>query len=233
MIDSDVQKKIDVLLDSALKKFLVSDFDSAIRELKAAEVLDKENPEILYNLGVNYCRLGLDKTAIAYFKKLLKLKHAFIDALEVKKLLAYALIHCREHQEAEQYLNDVLNYSPRDIVAMNMKGYSLELRGKHAEALTVYGSIIEIDKKNYNAYNSFAYITVLTGGDVNRALRFARVAHESNRENPAYLDTMGYIYLKMGELDLAAQYLNAASERAPFSAEIKAHVNELNNKKNI
>lgn len=232
MIDSDVQKKIDVLLDSALKKFLVSDFDSAIRELKAAEVLDKENPEILYNLGVNYCRLGLDKTAIAYFKKLLKLKHAFIDALEVKKLLAYALIHCHEYEEAEQYLNDVLTYAPRDIAAMNMKGYSLELQGRHAEALTLYGSIIEIDKKNFNAYNSIAYITALTGGDVDRSLRFARMAHESNRENPAYLDTIGYIYLKMGKLDLADQYLSAASERAPFSGEIKSHVAELDDKKN-
>ena len=233
MIDSDLQKKIDGLLSSALKKFLVSDFDSAIRELKAAEMLDKENPEILYNLGVNYCRLGLDKTAIIYFKKLLKLKHAFIDALEVKKLLAYALIHCHEHKEAESYMNDVLHYSPRDIVAMNMKGYSLELQGRHAEALTVYGSIIEIDKKNFNAYNSIAYITMLTGGDVNRSLRFALIAHESNRENPAYLDTIGYIYLKTGKLDLAEQYLSAALERAPFSGEIKEHVAELNNKKNI
>ncbi len=228
MIDSDVQKKIDGLLNSALKKFLVRDFDSAIRELKAAEVLDKENPEILYNLGVNYCRLGLDKTAIEYFKRLLKLKHAFIDALEVKKLLAFALIHGHEYQEAEHYLNDVLTYSPRDAAAMNMKGYCLELQGKHAEALTVYGSIIEIDKNNYNAYNSLAYITVLTGGDVNRSLKYALTAHQSNRENPAYLDTVGYIYLKMGKLDLAEQYLSAASERAPFSAEIKSHMAELN-----
>jgi tetratricopeptide (TPR) repeat protein len=233
MIDSDIQKKIDGFLISALKKFLISDFDSAIRELKAAEMLDEENPEILYNLGINYCRLGLDKTAITYFKKLLKLKHAFIDALEVKKLLAYALVHINEYEESGQYLNDVLHYSPRDVVAMNMKGYSLEMQGKHAEALAVYGSIIEIDKKNYNAYNSIAYITILTSGDVNRSLRFAQMAHESNRENPAYLDTLGYIYLKMGKLDLAEKFLNAALERAPFSGEIKDHVRELNKEKNI
>jgi tetratricopeptide (TPR) repeat protein len=233
MLDTDLQKKIDGFLNSALKKFLVSDFDSAIRELKAAEMLDKENPEILYNLGVNYCRLGLDKTAIEYFKKLLKLKHTFIDALEVKKLLAYALIHIKEFKESENYLNEVLQFTPLDIVAMNMKGYCLEIQGKHAEALRIYGSIIEADKKNYNAYNSIAYITLLTGGDINRSLRFARIAHESNRENPAYCDTMGYIYLKMGKLDLAEQYLNTALERAPLSDEIKDHVKELNKEKNI
>ena len=86
MTDSDLQKKIDGFLNSALKKFLISDFDSAIRELKAAEMLDKENPEILYNLGINYCRLGLDKTAIAYFKKSFADKTLFDNIVYSRKI---------------------------------------------------------------------------------------------------------------------------------------------------
>lgn len=231
MSETPIQKKIDGFLESSLQRFIVQDYDSAIRELKAAEVLDKENPEILYNLGINYCRMGLDKTAIGYFKKLLTLKHAFIDALEVKKLIAYALIHIREYPESEKYLDQVLDLVPSDLAAMNMKAYSLEMQGKHGEALRLYGSIIEVDKKNYNAYNSIAYIMAMTGGNPAQAVRFARVAHESNREYPAYLDTLGYVYLKMGKLDLADRYLQAALERAPFSEEIKGHLNELSAKK--
>lgn len=232
MSETSLQKKIDGFLAKALGRYIVRDYDSAIRELKAAEVLDRENPEILYNLGINYCRMGLDKTAIGYFKKLLTLKHAFIDALEVKKLIAYSLIHIGEYRESETYLDQVLDNVPSDLVAMNMKAYGLEMQERHGDALRIYGSILEADKKNFNAYNSIAYILAKTGGDPDQALRLARIAYESNREYPAYLDTLGYVYLKMGELDLAAKYLDQAFEKAPFSEEIKSHLTELNAMKN-
>jgi tetratricopeptide (TPR) repeat protein len=227
MSDTPLQNKIDSFLETALKRFIVRDYDSAIRELKAAEMLDKDNPEILYNLGINYCRMGLDKTAVGYFKKLLNLKHAFIDALEVKKLIAYALIHIKEYRESEEYLDQVLQLVPSDLAAMNMKAFSLEMQDKHGAALRIYGSIIEADRNNYNAYNSIAYILAKTGGDPHQSLRFARVAHESKPEYPAYLDTLGYVYMKMGNLDFAEQYLTAASEKAPHSEEIKNHLKEL------
>ncbi len=232
MSETPLQNKIDGFLESALKRFMVKDYDSAIRELKAAEVLDSDNPEILYNLGINYCRMGLDKTAIGYFKKLLTLDHAFIDALEVKKLIAYALIHIREYGESETYLDQVLDLVPSDLAAMNMKAYCLEMQGRHAEALHLYGSIIELDKKNFNAYNSIAYIMATTGGDPRQALRFARIAHDANKEYPAYMDTLGYVYLKMGDLDRAGEYLQAALERAPFSETIKGHLDELKTMRN-
>jgi tetratricopeptide (TPR) repeat protein len=233
MSDTPLQKKIDGFLESALKQYMVHDYDSAIRELKAAEMMDRENPEILYNLGINYCRMGLDKTAVGYFKKLLTQKHAFIEALEVKKLIAYALIHLTEYKESEYYLDEVLRFVPSDLVAMNMKAFCLDMQGNHGEALRLYGTIIEADKKNYNAYNSIACILSKTGGDPERSLRFARIAYESNPEYPAYLDTLGYAYLKMGNLDLAGKYLNDASERAPISTEIKDHLEELNELRKI
>src|SRR4030042_3315624 len=223
----DLQQKIEGFLASALKKFIIHDYESAIRELKAAEVLDRDNPEILYNLGINYCRMGLNKTAIEYFKRVLQLKHAFIDALEVKKLLAYALIHLNNFKESELYLNQVLQLVPLDVVAMNMKGYCMDVQGNHTEALRIYSAIIEVDKNNYNAYNAVAYIISKSGGDLIKSLQFARIAHESNKENPAYLDTVGYVYLKMGKLDLAERYVAEAAKRAPLSQEINDHVKEL------
>lgn len=233
MSETPLQKKIDGFLESAMKRFIVRDYDSAIRELKAAEVLDRENPEILYNLGINYCRMGLDRTAIGYFTKITALKHSFIDALEVKKLIAYSHIRLGEYLESERYLDEVLDIVPSDLAAMNMKAFGMAMQGKHGEALHLYGSILQADKKNYNAYNSIAYIMATTGGDPDQAVRFARIAHESNPDYPAYCDTLGYVYLKMGKLDLAAKYLEAALEKAPFSEEIKNHLNELNQKRNL
>jgi tetratricopeptide (TPR) repeat protein len=226
MAEIDLQEKIDGFLHSAMKKFIIRDYESAVRELKAAEMLDKDNPEILYNLGVNYCRMGLDKSAIEYFKKVLKHKQSFIDSMVVKKLLAYALIHLKEYRESMDLLEQVLQLVPLDSAALNMKGYCHEAMGRYDDALRVYASIIEHEKDNYNAYNSIAYILSKTGADLSKALKCAHIAYNSNNENPAYLDTLGYIYLKMGNPDLARQYLMLALQKAPLSDEIKDHIKE-------
>jgi tetratricopeptide (TPR) repeat protein len=228
MTDVDLQGKINGFLASSFKKYLVNDYNEAIRDLKSAEVIDPENPEIIYNLGINYCRMGLYKTAIMYFKRLLNMSHAFIDALEVKKILAYSLIHLEEYNESIKYLRQALELVPNDTASISMKGYCMEMMGDPAEALRDYELIIEIDKENYNAYNSIAYIISKRGGDLNKALMYANAAYDSNKNHAAYLDTLGYVLMKMGKYIQAEKYLKAALERAPFSGEIKSHLEELN-----
>ena len=233
MAETDLQDRIDDFLRSAMKKYVIRDYESAIRDLKAAEMLDKNNPEILYNIGINYCRMGLDRSAIEYFKKVLNLKQSFIDALVVKKLLAYAHIRLKQYEESLELLQQVLQLVPMDTAALNMKGYSLESVGLHNEALRVYSSIIENEKDNYNAYNSLGYILSKTGVNLVKALQYAQIAYNSNNDNPAYLDTMGYVYLKMGNKDVARKYFIKALEKAPLSAEIKDHIKECENNRTV
>jgi len=89
----DLNSSVQSILKSASGSLLSSDYSSALQELKKGEVLDKDNPEILYNLGITYTRLGLFKTAFEYFNRVLSLKFQFIDMLHVKKNIAYCLIN--------------------------------------------------------------------------------------------------------------------------------------------
>ncbi len=232
MADINLQNKIDAFLGKAYKNFMVKDYNTAIRELKSAEVLDSSNPEILYNLGVNYCRLGLFSTAAGHLMKMLKLSYSFIDALEVKKLLAYALINTKEYKKARSFIDEVLELVPADITALNLKGYCLEMLGKHGLALETYRTVIGIEKGNYNAHNSISYIIARFGNDLREALNHAQIAFNSNPANPAYLDTLGFIYLKMRDFEKAEKFLTSAFEKSPLSLEINEHFQELKKLKN-
>ena len=108
-----------------------------------------------------------------------------------------------------------------------MLGYLLEQEKKYEEAIDTYREIIEIDSYNYNAYNSLAYIIAESGGDLREAMEYAKTAHKSNPENPAYLDTIGYIHMKKGQAELAKKYLKQALLKMPDSKEIKSHINQL------
>jgi tetratricopeptide (TPR) repeat protein len=227
MQEIDLQVKIENLLGSALRKFVMGDYTVAIQDLKAAEVLDRDNPEVWYNLGVNYCRIGLFQTAIEYFHKLLDSPHGFIDAMDVRKLLAFTLIKLNRFNEADTHLDRMLQLAPRDCTALNMKGYSLDARGKHDEALEVYESVLNIDSRNSNACNSIAYLQAREGMDLGRAHELASRACEMNGNNPAYIDTLGYVYLKMGLYEKAGPLFSSALDRAPMSDEIQKHIREL------
>ena len=229
MSDVELQKKIDSFLESAYKKFIVRDYNSAIRELKAAEVLDRENPEILYNLGINYCRMGLYETAIKYLQQLLNLQFSFIDSIAVKKILSFALIRNNQYTESLASIDDVLKLVPTDVAAMNMKGFCYEMLGRYQDAITQYSEIIDIDGDNYNAFNSLSYIISRTGGDLRMSLRYAQKAYGADHQNPAYLDTLGYVYLKMNNLEMAKKFFNEAIKISPFSQDIIDHLVELKN----
>ncbi len=227
MTSPDLHERIKKFLNSALRKISAKDYDSAIEKLMAAEVLDKDNPEILYNLGVCYCKKELFNSASSYFKRVVGLPLTFVDILTVIKMLSYSLIMARDTEQAKKYINDGLNKAGNDATLLNMQGYIFEKEKKYKEALEIYQTIIDIDKNNSNAYNSAAYIISAADGDLNEALTYARNALRRSPENPAYLDTMGFIQIKKGQFDIAKRYLKKALEKLPDSKEIKDHVNML------
>jgi tetratricopeptide (TPR) repeat protein len=227
MSRTDLQDRIRTFLNNALKKISIKDFDSAIEKLKAAEVIDVNNPEILYNLGICYCKKELYNTAATYFKKVLNLSFTFVEVITIHKLLSYSLIMAGEINEAIIYIDKGLKISQNDTSIMSLKGYALEQEKKYNEAIDIYMQIIEMDNNNYNAYNSLAYIVAEKGEDLNKAMEFSKTALKGNPANPAYIDTIGYIHLKKGQTDLAKKYLKQALQKMPDSKEIKEHINQL------
>lgn len=227
MAIDDINDKIRLHLKSAGISIDRNNFDKAVDELKAAEMLDPENPEILFNLGIAYSRQGLSREAEKYFEKIINLKNGSVDKNKVRKLLAYTNILHEEYDSALKYLNDALDFVPGDIEALNMSGYCYEKNKRYQEAIESYKMVVDIDKENLTAMNSLAYIIAETNGDLNKALNYGRKLIAKNENNPAYLDTIGYIYLKRGDKNMARKYIKAAYEKSPLSPEIKKHLNEL------
>ena len=222
MGDTGLQARLSSLLSSALVKIITSDYNSAINELKAAEVLDRNNPEILYNLGICYCRMGLFKTALPYFNRILNMESAFVDVLTVKKIKAYCLIQKNELSEGRALLDEVLKHVPSDTTALLMKGYCLEKDHDYHGALKIYHELVPT-KARRDAENAIAYILAQTGGELPAALEYASRAVQEEPDNPAYCDTLGFIYLKMGKKREAETYLSKARAAMPFSKEIQRH----------
>ncbi|HNV47897.1 MAG TPA: tetratricopeptide repeat protein [Spirochaetota bacterium] len=227
MSEVDLTTRIRGFLKSALTNLESRRYDRALADLMAAEGLDRDNPEVLYNLGVACCRSGDYRRSISYFRRVLDLPFTFVDVITVNKLLAFAQIQLGETEPAARDIANILKLSPDDVTLLNMLGYCHERAQRYREALAAYNRIIEIDRHNYNAYNSLAYIIATLNGDLNRALKFAKTALDASPENPAYLDTIGFVYMKKGNPDLARKNFKKALSKLPDSAEIREHLNQL------
>jgi len=228
MADVDIQKKISIFLKSALENYFVNDYNDAIRDLKSAEVIDRDNHEILYNLGICYSRLGLYVTAAAYFERILSLPMGVVDVLTVRKLFSYALIQTGDFLKAGDVLNRVLNSVPADITALSMKGYCLQKQGLFSQAIDVYRLIVSYDKTDLNACNSLAYILAENNTNLDEALELAVLVNNSVPGSPSYLDTLGFVYMKRGEYNAAKNFLKKASGLSPLSSDIIEHLKQLN-----
>jgi tetratricopeptide (TPR) repeat protein len=227
MMEDNQNARVQTLLKSAIEYLDDADFESAIEELKTAEILDKDNPVVLYNLGVVYSRQGLHQTAASYYEKLLNLSFSFIDSLKVKKMLVYSKILANKHSEALSLIDEVLRLLPNDSVALSLAGFCYEKTGRIRDAIESYEKILAIDAADVNANNSIAYLLASEGKDLDKALGFARKALESNPASAAYNDTIGYIYSKKNQGELAKKHLKKALELDPASSEIRTHIHEL------
>ena len=227
MSSSQLAERINELLVSAEKKIYLRDSDGAIEDLRAAEVLDSANPVVLYNLAAAYAKDGLHRTAIEYADKVLSLPSAFVDAMKVRRMKAYSLSMLNRYGEAELILKEIIAAVPADSCALSMLGFVYEKTDRVKDAVDCYRRAVSFEKANATSLNSLAYIMAKSGGDMNGALQLAKKALDADPENPAYLDILGYIYMKRGENDMARKYIKKAYEKLPANEEIKQHLNEL------
>lgn len=215
------------MVSSALKALADGNYEKALEEFRAAEIIDRNNPAILFNIGITYTRLGLFKTAIDYYQRILSLKSGFIDIHSVKKNMGFCYIQTGNYTEALKLLDDVISVFSEDTTALNMKAYCFQQLNMPDESLVTYKTILQKDHANTNSINSAAYLMALNNMQLESAYKLAsHVAGKSNH-NPAYLDTLGYICIKIGKLDEAEKHLSKALSILPFEKEIREHYEEL------
>jgi len=75
--------------------------------------------------------------------------------------------------------------------------------------------------------NNYGYSLSVRGVRLEEAMAMSKKALEKDPENGAYLDTMGWIYFKMGDYEKAREYIEKACQFQKNSAEIYEHLGDI------
>jgi tetratricopeptide (TPR) repeat protein len=100
----------------------------------------------------------------------------------------------------------------------------LQAAERDGEALPAYDAVLSLDATNLVALNNAAWLAQKLGDP--RALELAERAHGVAGDNPAVLDTLGWVLLARGRAEEAVTHLSLATEAAPQALEIRYHLAE-------
>jgi tetratricopeptide (TPR) repeat protein len=105
---------------------------------------------------------------------------------------------------------------------------ALDERQKHYDsAEEQFRKILAIDSNNSMTLNYLGYMLADRGVKLDDALSMVQKAVQLDPQNGAYLDSLGWVYFKMGQYALAEANLRKASERMGQDPAVHDHLGEL------
>jgi len=215
--------KVKKLLRQGKKDIIELRYHSALNNFLEALETDPENPEIHYYLGITYTRMEKYRAATQYLEKVLSSELSYINKVHAHMILGYIYTLQEDYQRALSIFRDVVKAGFESAQAFAAIGYIMDRMGNFKEAVMNLYRAIEIEPHNANAHNSLGYIFAEANINLEEALEECKKAVSMDRENPAYLDSLGWVYYKLGKISQAKSYLQKALNRAPDNKEIKTH----------
>jgi tetratricopeptide (TPR) repeat protein len=95
------------------------------------------------------------------------------------------------------------------------------------ESDAAYELALRYDPQNHNAMNNYAYKLSVRGVELEKAREMSLKAIELDPENAAYLDTVGWVYFKLGDYDRARRFIRASIDTGQASAEVLEHLGDV------
>lgn len=175
-------------------------------------------------LGLSLAQLDKHSDAKPYLKKSVELNPNDLTSLSS---YAYTLSKLSENDMAVNYLKQALSIKPDDVNLLGTLGLIYDSMEKWAECDSVYERALQIDPQNALVNNNYAYSLSERGERLNSALRMVEIAITAEPENTSYLDTIGWVYFKLGNYREAKKYLEKAIDIGGEKSVMLDHLGDI------
>jgi tetratricopeptide (TPR) repeat protein len=114
----------------------------------------------------------------------------------------------------------------REVVFF-MRGAMYERMKKYDQAEAEFRRVLKMNPRNASALNYLGYMFADREVNLEEALELIQRAVELEPNNGAYLDSLGWVYYRLGRLDEAERYLRLALERVPRDPTVNDHLGDV------
>lgn len=202
----------------------------ALEAVRAARLKYPENASFLRLEATTLAESGRVDEAAALLRS--RLNGNFENDYNNQALLAQVYIDAGRGREAVEAARKLVEMTPAQAPTLLAQSLVLlssaqERAGDFKGAEASLRRILENDPNNPNALNNLGYFLTERGERLPEALDMIRRAVRAAPTNASYLDSLGWVHFKLGQMDEAERYLSDAARRNPRSATIQEHLGDL------
>lgn len=191
-------------------------FTEALKEFQEAVSLDPEDTEARYVLALLYIRFDDYQRSCEQFEKLLEKNASSLPKnIQLRHILSQLYFLGGDYAQAKTHSGKILQLDPGDRRALYVDAMIAGEEGRIEDAVRGFTKFLELYPDSSDARNSLAYLLAEQNRDLGKALDLSLEAVAHDNFNPAYLDTLGWVYFKMGAFDKAIALLEKAAQLMP------------------
>ena len=140
-----------------------------------------------------------------------------------------AVIYCLSGRKklSDFELNKLLDMGYRSASIYASLAFIAWEQGNVDLSLDYYDKALKDDDENPTALNGLGYVLACEGRDLTRALNYCKKALDILPDSAACLDSLGWVYFKMGLIDESKKYLKMALDQDNTNPIIAEHLREV------
>ncbi len=205
-------------------------YTSAIPHLERLTSMKPDFIQAWENLGIAYLSIEDNTSAIHTFKSALQKTRT--PSFRLKVLLGLSLNQAYRDEESIRVLTEALSHLDTADTASIVQAYSIlalsyERLKLYDESERSYETALLYEPDNALVLNNLAYSYSERNKELSRALDMAKIAVAKEPNNGAYLDTMGWIYFKMGNYQEAKHWIEKAIQSGRESPAVLEHLGDV------
>lgn len=185
-------------------------------DTKSGPSLDAaSSADLAYYLGLCYARLGSYEDALAYLEQVVT-DEENVTTPEVKErvqqcrfILAVAYVTSNRKSLAKFELDKLLEAGYKEANVYAALAHIYYLDGDVDTCIKYYEKSLDLDGENATALNGLGYVMAEDGRDLAKALSYCKKASDIAPDS-ASLDSLGWVYHKLGMDEQAKTYLAKA-----------------------
>ncbi len=142
---------------------------------------------------------------------------------EAWQLLLSLLVRQNRWDEAEALTEKIADRRAK-IEALLLLADVAYMRRDWQKAEQLYQQVLKLDSNNATALNNYGYMLAELGERLDEAERMIRQALKHRPNEPAFLDSLGWVYYQRGNYKEAQKWIEKAVRSDPNDAELRYHL---------